>query len=80
MPTSTNDAVFNCVEKILDDPNIMLDEEANIDGLNVDRAILARCLNQTLRLTGRNAYAGPVPASLATIQDVINNADGRRRF
>jgi hypothetical protein len=72
--------VFSCIKQILNDPEIILDEEGSIDGLSVDRAILSRCLNQKLGLTPGNAYAGPVPASLATIQDVINNADGRRHF
>jgi hypothetical protein len=60
------------------DPNLIIIPEATIGGLGVRRSDLGGCLNQSLGLVGADRYAGTEIGSDWMVQDLINDADGRR--
>jgi hypothetical protein len=49
-----------------------------VGGLAVNRTGLGACLDTQLSLQGKDKYVGDEIGSDWTVQDVINDADGRR--
>jgi hypothetical protein len=75
---STRSAVYGCIRTVKGDPNLIITPEMGIGALGVNRIGLGTCLNTQLGLKGENRYAGDEIQNSWSVQDVINDADGRR--
>lgn len=75
---STRAAVYGCIRRVTGDPNLTITPEMGIGALRVRRADLGVCLNQQLGLRGDDLYRGDEIGGDWIVQDVINDADGRR--
>lgn len=75
---STRSAVNDCIRTLTGDPQIEIGPEMTITGLSVNRVGLGTCLNTRLSLAGQDQYVGDEIGGDWTVQDVINDADGRR--
>jgi len=75
---STRSAVYGCVRTLTGDPNLEIKPQMTVGGLGVNRIGLGTCLNNRLGLVGHDQYVGDEIGIDWFIQDVINDADGRR--
>lgn len=75
---STRSAVYDCIRTVNGDPNLIITPEMGIGALRASRTSLGTCLNTELGLEGENRYAGDEIQNNWCVQDVINDADGRR--
>lgn len=75
---STRSAVIGCIRTLTGDPQLEIQPEMTMSGLKVNRVGLGMCLNTRLSLVGDDQYVGDEIGSDWTVQDVVNDADGRR--
>jgi hypothetical protein len=75
---STRSAVIGCLRKLTGNPGLDPGPQATIAGLGVSRTGLGTCLNTELSLAGDDRYIGDEIGGDWMVQDVINDADGRR--
>lgn len=75
---STRTAVYGCIRTVTGQPNLIITPEMTIGGLGVNRTNLGQCINVRLGLTGDDQYHGDEIGGDWTVQDLINDADGRR--
>lgn len=75
---STRSAVYGCIRTVTGDPNLIITPEMGIAALGVRRTDLGACLNQELGLREEDCYRGDEIGGDWIVQDVINDADGRR--
>jgi hypothetical protein len=75
---STRSAVYGCVRTLTGDPSLEIKPQMTVGALGVNRIGLGTCLNNRLGLAGDNRYMGDEIGGDWLIQDVINDADGRR--
>lgn len=75
---STRSAVYGCIRTVTGDPNLIITPEMGIGALRVNRTGLGACLNSRLGLKEGDLYKGDEIGSDWIVQDVINDADGRR--
>jgi len=75
---STRSAVYGCIRTVTGDPNLIITPEMGVAALGVRRTDLGACLNQQLGLRDEDRYRGDEIGGDWIVQDVINDADGRR--
>ena len=75
---STRSVVIGCIRTLTGDPQLEIEPEMTMTALKVNRVGLGTCLNTRLSLAGDDQYSGDEIGGDWTVQDVINDADGRR--
>lgn len=75
---STRSAVYGCIRRVTGESDLIITPEMGIAALRVRRSDLGACLNEQLGLGGDDRYLGDEIGGDWIVQDVINDADGRR--